>query len=439
MKTARFVFPLSIIVAATFVMAATFRDAKSTAIAAAAPALPLQAGGTSRAELSSTVAKMTARLQAKPDDAAAVVSLANALVRLQRVNSDARAVTTADQRLRNFLEHRPGDYDARRMLAVVLLSEHRFGDAIAEANKTMAIDPRDAWNFGAAGDGYMELGDYDRAFAAFDRMGQLQPGPPAYARVSYALEIKGDLQGALDYMSRASAGTSPNDPESQAWHFCQIGELLLQLGRIHEARLEFERSDATFPNHPLAVIGRARVAISEGDLAAARLILQRQLAVTPTSDVAMMIADLSEALADAAAAASYAKMAEQIERGTWQSGIRQPQVLARFFAERGVNVAEAVTLAEEAARARRDIFTMDTLAFAYLKAGRLDDARRASGEALRTGTRDARVLWHAAELHAASGDTAAAMSVLSRIPAVGSIGDVRVRGGVAALQSRLSQ
>ena len=46
------------------------------------------------------------------------------------------------------------------MLAAVLLSQHRFRDAIAEANKAMAVDPRDAWNYGAAGDGYMELGDY---------------------------------------------------------------------------------------------------------------------------------------------------------------------------------------------------------------------------------------------------------------------------------------
>ncbi len=86
------------------------------------------------------------------------------------------------------------------MLAAVLLSQHRFGDAIAEANKAMAADPRDAWNYGATGDGYMELGDYARAFEAFDRMGQLQPGPPAYARTAYALEIKGDLDGALEYM-----------------------------------------------------------------------------------------------------------------------------------------------------------------------------------------------------------------------------------------------
>ena len=111
-------------------------------------------------------------------------ALSDALLRLQRVNNDGRAVITAETHLRRFLEARPSHYEARRMLAAVLLSQHRFGEAIAEANRTRAADPRDAWNYGAIGDGYMELGDYDRAFDAFDRMGQLAPGPSAYARTS---------------------------------------------------------------------------------------------------------------------------------------------------------------------------------------------------------------------------------------------------------------
>ena len=285
--------------------------------------------GTSREELTSTVSTMTGRLDAKPGDATAVVALANALIRLQRVNNDGRAVIVAEEHLRTFLAHTPEHYDAQRLLAAVLLSQHRFGDAIKEANQAMAIDPRDAWNYGAAGDGYMELGDYTRAFDAYDRMGQLQPGPPAYARTAYGLEIKGDLEGALEYMRRAADGTSPNDPESQAWHFVQVGELLLQLGRGAEARLEFERADATFPGHPMAVTGLARIKLLDGDLGAARLMLQTQLAKTPTPDLAIAVAELSDALGEEPRAAQYYQMAEQIERGAWGSGSKQPQVLAR--------------------------------------------------------------------------------------------------------------
>jgi tetratricopeptide (TPR) repeat protein len=395
----RAMFPAAIVVALSFVVAATVRDAReSTAAPAPAPVLPVTLPGTSRLELTSTVGAMTERLKKNPADAVAVVSLTDALIRLQRVNNDGRAVIAAEEHLRTFLKTTPGHYEARRMLAAVLLSQHRFVDAIREANAAMAIDPRDAWNYGVAGDGYLELGDYERAFQSFDRMGQLQPGPPAYARTAYALELKGDLEGALEYMRKAAGGTSPNDAESQAWHYAQVGDLLFKLGRFPLARLEYQRADATFPGHPLAIAGHARIKMSDGDVAGARLTLQTQLAKTATPDLAAAIGELSLALGETTVADQYFQMAEQIERGAWGNGVRQPQALARLLAERPRREQEAVTLAEEAARSRADIFTMDTLAWAYYKSGRLADAQSASARALRTGTRDARIRCHAEQI-----------------------------------------
>jgi len=385
------------------IVGATLRDARETAAApVAAPVMPVTLTGTTRTELTSTVSEMTERLKKNSGDAVAVVSLTNALIRLQRVNNDGRAVIAAEEHLRAFLKAKPEHYEARRMLAAVLLSQHRFGDAIAEANAAMAIDPRDAWNYGVAGDGYMELGNYEKAFEAFDRMGQLQPGPPAYARTAYALELKGDLEGALEYMRKAAEGTSPNDAESQAWHYAQVGDLLYQLGRYPLARLEYERADATFPGHPMAVVGQARIRMSDGDLKGARLLLQTQLARTATPDLAAAVGELSLELGDATMAEQYFQMAEQIERGAWGNGARQPQAMARLLADRPGREQEAVTLAEEAARSRADIFTMDTLAWAYYKSGRLADAKAASERALRTGTRDARIRCHAEIIGVAS-------------------------------------
>lgn len=434
----RWLLLLALIVATIVVMVATIRDARQTVAAAAAVPSPVApVPGTSRAELTHTVATMSARLSERPADGAAVVRLAEALIRLQRVNHDGRAVITAEERLRAFLELTPGHYEAGRMLAAVLLSQHRFGEAIAQANKVSARDPRDAWNYGAIGDGYLELGDYERAFAAFDTMGQLQPGPPAYARTAYGLEIKGDLPGALEYMRRAADGTSPNDPEAQAWHYVQVGELLLQLGRLGDARREFERAAATFANHPQAMIGLARIKTVEGDLHGARLTLQEQLARVPTPELAATVGDLLQATGDVPGAEQYFRMAEQIERAAWGNGPGQPQALARFYADHDRNLAEAVTLAEAGARRRRDIFTMDTLAWCYFKAGRLDAARDAMAQARRTGSLDARLLYHAAEIQAASGETAMAQATLKRIPAADAIADVQLVRAVNALNARL--
>lgn len=437
----RALLPVALMMAITFVVVATLRDARRTS---AATQLPLpspatMADGTSRAQLTQTVQEMTAKIASRPTDAAAVVRLADALIRLQRVNNDGRAVITAEEHLRAFLKREPARYEVQRMLTAVLLSQHRFGEAVAQANKLIAIDPRDPLNYAAAGDGYFELGDYERAFAAYDRMGQLQPGPSAYARTSHGLEIKGDLDGALEYMQRAADGSSSNDPEAQAWHYAQLGELWLQRGRLGDAKRQFEHAAATFPDHPLAMAGLAKVKIAEGDLNGARLTYQAQLARVPTPDLAAVVGDLSETLGDSTAAEQYYRMSEQIERAGWGNGVPQPQQLAKFFAERNRNLSEAVTLAEQAMASRNDIYTCDTLAWAYFKSGRIADARAASIQARRTGIKDARVLYHAAEILAASGDLGAARIALNGIPAPDSIPDVLIARGVRALRARLAR
>lgn len=434
----RALLPLALVVAIAIVVLATIRDARETADAAPIRRPTPATMGTSRTELTKVVETMTARLKTNPTDETAVLQLAEAYIRLQRVNNDGRAVLTAEEHLRAFLKQQPGHYEAERMLAAVLLSQHRFGEAVAQANKVSNVDPRDAWNYGAIGDGYLELGDYERAFAAYDRMGQLQPGPPAYARTSHALEIKGDLSGALEYMKRAADGSWSNDPESQAWHYAQLGDLLLQQGRVIDARREYERAAATFENHPIAMVGLAKIKVVDGDLPGARLTLQEQLARVPTPDLAASVGDLLEASGDSTGAEQYFRMAEQIERAGWGNGPPQPQALARFLAERGRNLEEAVTLAERGAIARRDIYTMDTLAWAYFKVGRTAEAQKALAEALRTGSRDARLLYHAAEIHAAAGDATAAQEMLSRIPAPDAIAEVRLAAAVKALRTRLS-
>lgn len=90
-----------------------------------------------------------------------------------------------------------------------------------------------------------------------------------------------------------------------------------------------------------------------------------------------------------------------------------------MLAERSLKPEEALALAERAAATRRDIHTMDAVAWAAFKAGRLDRARAASQDALRTGTRDQRILAHAAAIAQAAGDSAAARAHASRAVAGG--------------------
>ena len=408
--TGKYIVPSIVAITVAMVLLANWRDARESASRRSLPVSDMRAKpdveATTRDDLQRTVATMEARLARRPTDGDAAVQLASALVRVQRVNNDAGAVIKAERHLRALLSRVPDHYEARRMLGTVLLSQHRFRDAIREAHHARDIEPRDAWNYGVLGDAHLELGEYDDAFAAFDRMSQLRPGPMAYARVAYALELRGDLMGALESMKMAADGTSAHDAEGQAWHYAQVGNLLLQLGRPGAARREFERAAHTFPDHPYAIGGLANVKMAEGDLKAALSIYSRLLAKHATPELAAIVGDLHARLGDVARAEEMYVMAERLERDGWASEEPQPQALARFLAERDRKIPEAVKLAEEAAAKRRDIFTMDALAWSYFKAGRIDDARKAIAAATRTGTRDRTIVAHADAIRSAQREAA---------------------------------
>ena len=184
---------------------------------------------TSRDGLATTIDRMEQRLAADPADGDAVVRLAQALIRVQRVDSDPQAVVKAEQRLRAFLSRSPDHYEAQRVLGAVLLSQHRFRDAMREADRAREQDPRDTFNDGVIGDARARARRVrSRRLRRSIAWGSGGPGPPAYARVAYALELRGDLEGALDSMRMARRAPARTTPKARRGIIAQLGHLLLQ-------------------------------------------------------------------------------------------------------------------------------------------------------------------------------------------------------------------
>jgi tetratricopeptide (TPR) repeat protein len=88
--------------------------------------------------------------------------------------------------------------------------------------------------------------------------------------------------------------------------------------------------------------------------------------------------------------------------------------LALFYADRGRRLPEAVDLARRELEVRRDIYTWDVLAWTLYQNGRAAEAATAMANALRLGTRDARLLFHAGMIHKALGDTDRARDYLGQ-------------------------
>ena len=377
---------------------------------AAPPTIGAPGGpSTSRADLERTIAGLEARIARDGATPMVAPRLADALLRQARVASNPGLAVRAEDVLRQALDADPTHYESTRMLGTVLLSQHRFREALDVAGRASRMNPGDGWNLGVMGDAHLELGEYDAAFAAFDRMMQLRPSAAVYSRAAYARELQGDLDGALRLMQMAADATSPGDPESQAWHYAQVGDLYFQMGRLADAEREYARAAFTFADHPFAVAGLARVDAARGNLAAALDRYRAAMASRPTPETAARIGEIATRLGDAGAASQAFALAEN----GWRYDTPEPAHLARLLAARG-RAQDALAVAERAAAVRHDIFTMDALAWASFEAGRLDAARRAATEALRTGARDRVILYHAAAIAAATGDRSRARELAAR-------------------------
>ena len=282
------------------------------------PAPPLGAPGapgTSRADLDRTVQEMEARLASSPDDAVAALRLADALLRQARVVTHSAPAVQAERVLRDLLARHAGgphQYQAQRLLATALASQHRFEEAIREAERCLQVRPDDSALFGIIGDSRLELGDRDTAFAAFERMVALRPDGASYARIAYARELDGDRDGAIRLMSMALEATSPNDVEAIAWHRAQLGALHLGSGRVGLASREFDHAIHLFAGYPLALEGQARVAHARGQHVAALALLDQLATGTPTSSALALSADVLRSLGRRDEAAKRDVLAEAV-------------------------------------------------------------------------------------------------------------------------------
>jgi tetratricopeptide (TPR) repeat protein len=361
-----------------------------------APAIGMPgAPATSIAGLRERISAMESRVRESPSDTGAALLLADALLRQARATAEGRHANRAADVLQSVLATDPGQYDALRLLGAIQLSRHRFAEALTTGRRARDARPDDAWNYGVIGDALTELGDYDAAFDAFDRMASLRPNADAYARISYGRELRGDLTGALDAMQMAAEATSVHDLEAKAWYASQTGELMLKLRRLADAEREFRRAAFFFPNYPHAMVGLAKTTAASGDAERALTILREQLDRTPTLDIAARIGDLYGARGDAAEAEHYYELAETLGG---PPAVQTEPALAAFLADRRRKPSLALQIAQTVAATRHDIFTEDALAWALFENGRLEEARAMSARALRTGTRDERILAHAAAL-----------------------------------------
>lgn len=376
---------------------------------------------------------------ASTEDPRQWVELATAAMEQARATGDVAWYARAEAAVTSLLARDPTSLEGLRLQAWVLGGQHRFEAAARAAREALAQAPADAMSHGVLGDALVELGDYDGAERAFDRMMELRPGTAAYARVAYLRELRGDPDGALEALRLAARSASPNAPLAAAWIHMQLGELHFGRGELDPAASEYERSLALLPSSGAATSGLARVRGAQGRLDEAERLYAEAVRLLPAPAILARYGDLLAHLgrrAEADRQWALVRLTSSLSPGA--GGLHEREV-ALFLADHGLDVAAALASAEAQLRTRRDIYGFDAVAWCALAAGDVARAREAMPQALRLGTRDALLHYHAGMIALAAGEAEEARKALRRALAINPYfeleGAARARRALASLES----
>jgi tetratricopeptide (TPR) repeat protein len=345
-----------------------------------------------------------ARLEDNPRETASWERLAVGYMRMLRESGDIGYALRAEQALHQALALDPHDSEARKLLAWVALAKHEFADALQQTEVLIGEGREDDGLYGILADANVELGRYPEAQQALQRMIDLKPGLSAYTRVAYLRELHGDIRGAIAMMQLAVEAINSRDRENVAWTRVQIGHLYLSQGDLGDAEEQYAQALQAFPGYHYALAGLGTIRAAHGRFAEAIQLYTQALAIVPLPEVAAALGDVYVRLGRPAEAERNYALVEFIGRLTQLNKVVYNRELAYFYADHDRGLDQAVRLADREATVRHDIYTADVRAWAYLKAGRVDQAEQMMGAALALGTRDPRLFYHAGMIAWKRGD-----------------------------------
>lgn len=371
------------------------------------PALPAQPFNDSE------ISKLEAKLKQDTNDWKALDQLGYAYIQKARDTGDPSYYGRAQGVLEKAMAINPADPDAVIGLGSLALSRHEFQQALDFGHKAFALAPHKAAVFGVIGDAYTELGQYAAAVEAFQNMVDTRPDLSSYSRVSYARELHGDLEGAITAMQEAVEAGSPN-AENTNWCLVQLGQLYWLKGDFASAEHQYQQVLAYYPKYVYALGALGQVRASQGNLVAAAAYYKQATDIIPLPQYVTALGDIYSKLGQPDEAKKQYDLFLFIARTYEVNGVNFSIEKAVFLADHDMSLPDALTAAQQAGAIREDVNTQDSLAWVLYKNGKLPEAQAASAKALRLGTPNPLLYFHAGMIAKALGDPATAQTDLHK-------------------------
>jgi tetratricopeptide (TPR) repeat protein len=351
--------------------------------------------------LQEVVAGLEQTVTKSPGDGRAWRRLGTSYLRRATESADPTYYGLARRSLDTAATLLPADAGVRVTDGALRLALHDFAGALAAGNQALRLQPESPDALAVVVDAAVELGRYEDAASTLQRLLDLRPTLAALSRVSYLRELHGDIDGALTAMQEAETAGS-GLPFDQASIVALQGDLFFNHGDAATAAGAYRRALRGHPGLVAAEIGLARTAAARGDLRSAIPRLQRVIDRVPRPDAAALLGDLLVRQGRTSEAETAYAVVRTTSRLQQAAGVTVDLEMALFEADHG-DPAVALDLAQRARAARPTVYAADAVAWALHRAGRDAEALPLTAEALRLGTADAQVRFHAAAVHAGAG------------------------------------
>lgn len=362
------------------------------------------------------IARLRALLQADPTNGSAYRDLGVALLQRVRETGDPSLYPMADEAFARARKLIPTDDLVLVGIGTLQLARHEFGAALTAGRRALGARPLFPAAQSVVVDALVELGRYDEAVGAVQALVDARPDLTSYSRVSYLRELYGDLPGALDAMQRAEVAGA-DAPENVVFVRVLAGTLQAYLGNRTSAAEAYASALALVPTYAPALAAQGRLAVATGDLKSAIAKFTEAGAIVPLPEYVIALAEANDSAGNVVEARKGYDLARFEIQLFKANGVVVDLELGLFEADHG-EPAAALELARAAYDTRKTIKTADALAWAEFKNDRLTDAAAHSKEALRLGTLDPVLLYHAGAIANALGDRAAAHKHLERALAI---------------------
>jgi tetratricopeptide (TPR) repeat protein len=357
------------------------------------------------------IERLEKRQQVRQSDQYAYVELGGAYLQKARETGDPTYYNRSEDALLRALALAPGSASAMSLLGAVSLGRHQFREALDWAEQSLEIDASYGNTYGVLGDAQIELGQYQDGIESFQTMVDLKPNIDSYARVSYARELTGDIDGAIEAMQMAVAAGTPGT-EPTAWARVHLGDLYFNSGRIDQAAGHYEDALRDFNGYFLALAALGKAAAAQGRYNEAINLYEGALAIIPQPAILAALGDLYARTGDRARAEAQYDTVEFIARLATTNQPVYNRELVLFYADHDRNLDQALELATRELAVRQDIYGYDALAWVLYRKGRLHEAAGFIEQAMQLGTQDPNLYYHAGMIRYRLGDREAARRYL---------------------------